>query len=96
MIKLLIRKMCIRDRSNVEKKHATNYEIESPGKLVLRRLKQNKFAMIGFALLIFMFVFSFIGPLLSPYGYNDRSALVKAAPSLKHWFGDVYKRQPVI
>ena len=84
------------DESNVEKKHATNYEIESPGKLVLRRLKQNKFAMIGLALLIFMFVFSFIGPLLSPYGYNDRSALVKAAPSLKHWFGTDYLGRDVL
>ena len=84
------------DESNVEKKHATNYEIESPGKLVLRRLKQNKFAMIGLALLIFMFVFSFIGPLLSPYGYNDRSALVKAAPSLKHWFGNDYLGRDVL
>lgn len=84
------------DESNVEKKHATNYEIESPGKLVLRRLKQNKFAMIGLALLIFMFVFSFIGPLLSPYGYNDRSALVKAAPSLKHWFGTDYIGRDVL
>ena len=84
------------DESNVEKKHETNYEIESPGKLVLRRLKQNKFAMIGLALLIFMFVFSFIGPLLSPYGYNDRSALVKAAPSLKHWFGTDYLGRDVL
>ena len=84
------------DESNVEKKHATNYEIESPGKLVLRRLKQNKFAMIGLALLIFMFVFSFIGPLLSPYGYNDRSALVKAAPSLTHWFGTDYLGRDVL
>lgn len=84
------------DESNVEKKHATNYEIESPGKLVLRRLKQNKFAMIGLALLIFMFIFSFIGPLLSPYGYNDRSALVKAAPSLKHWFGTDYLGRDVL
>lgn len=84
------------DESNVEKKHATNYEIESPGKLVLRRLKQNKFAMIGLALLIFMFVFSFIGPLLSPYGYNDRSALIKAAPSLKHWFGTDYLGRDVL
>lgn len=80
----------------LKKKHATNYEIESPGKLVLRRLKQNKFAMIGLALLIFMFVFSFIGPLLSPYGYNDRSALVKAAPSLKHWFGTDYLGRDVL
>ena len=84
------------DESNVEKKHATNYEIESPGKLVLRRLKQNKFAMIGLALLIFMFIFSFIGPLLSPYGYNDRSALIKAAPSLKHWFGTDYLGRDVL
>lgn len=84
------------DESNVEKKHATNYEIESPGKLIIRRLKQNKFAMIGLALLIFMFIFSFIGPLLSPYGYNDRSALVKAAPSLKHWFGTDYLGRDVL
>ena len=84
------------DESNVDKKDATNYEIESPGKLIIRRLKQNKFAMIGLALLIFMFIFSFIGPLLSPYGYNDRSALIKAAPSLKHWFGTDYLGRDVL
>ena len=84
------------DESNVDKKDATSYEIESPGKLIIRRLKQNKFAMIGLALLIFMFIFSFIGPLLSPYGYNDRSALIKAAPSLKHWFGTDYLGRDVL
>lgn len=84
------------DKSTVEKKDTTNYEIESPGKLVIRRLKQNRFAMVGLALLIFMIIFSFIGPLISPYGYNDRSALVKAAPSLKHWFGTDYLGRDVL
>ena len=84
------------EKSTVENKKTKNNEIESPGKLVIRRLKQNKFAMIGLALLIFMIVFSFIGPLLSPYGPNDRSALVKAAPSFKHWFGTDYLGRDVL
>ena len=84
------------DKSTIESNSEVNNDIESPGKLVLRRIRQNKFAMIGLGLLIFMFVFSFIGPFLSPYGYNDRSALVKAAPSFKHWFGTDYLGRDIL
>lgn len=84
------------DKSTIESNSEVNNDIESPGKLVLRRIRQNKFAMIGLGLLIFMFVFSCIGPFLSPYGYNDRSALVKAAPSFKHWFGTDYLGRDIL
>lgn len=84
------------DEATVENDNKLNHEIESPGKLVIRRLKQNKFAMLGLGLLIFMILFSFVGPLISPYGYNDRSALVKVAPSFKHWLGTDYLGRDIL
>ena len=43
-------------------------KIVTPGQLVFRRFIKNKLAIIGFVILILMAIFSFIGPLLSPYG----------------------------
>ena len=43
----------------------------SPGALVRRRFFRNRVAVIGLAILIFMFVFSFIGGLVSPYSQDQ-------------------------
>ncbi|WP_223111614.1 ABC transporter permease subunit [Thiospirochaeta perfilievii] len=43
-------------------------KIITPGQLVLKRFKKNKLAIVGVYILIFMFLFSFIGPFFSPYG----------------------------
>ena len=42
-------------------------KVLSPGQLVVRRFIRNKTAIAGLAILIFMFVFSFIGGIISPY-----------------------------
>ena len=42
-----------------------------PGALVAKRLLRNRLAVVGMSILIFMFVFSFIGGLLSPYGEDE-------------------------
>ena len=39
----------------------------SPGRLVLKRFFRNKVAVTGLAILAFMFVFSFLGGVISPY-----------------------------
>ena len=62
-------------------------KLESPWRIVFRRLKKNKLALFGLALIVIMFLFSFIGPLFSPYGYNTQDAAKKLAPSFAHWLG---------
>lgn len=52
------------------------------------RLKKNKIAMLGLFMIIFIALFSFIGPFLVPYTYEktdlERTFL---SPSWQHWFG---------
>lgn len=45
-----------------------NQVIMSPGQLVIRRFLRNKLAIVGICVLIFMILFSFIGPLFVSYG----------------------------
>lgn len=62
--------------------------IESPWRMAFRRLKKNKLAMVGLFFLIFMFIFSFIGPILSPYDMIQTNVLnANKAPSAQHWLG---------
>lgn len=42
-------------------------KVLSPGRLVTKRFFRNKLAIVGLAILIFMFVFAFIFPLFYPY-----------------------------
>jgi peptide/nickel transport system permease protein len=46
---------------------ARRVKVLSPGMLVFKRFIRNQLAVVGFAILFFMFVFSFLGPFLSPY-----------------------------
>lgn len=43
----------------------------SPGALVRRRFFRNKVAVLGLGILIFMFIFSFVGGLVSPYDQDQ-------------------------
>ncbi len=43
-------------------------KVVSPGKMVLRRFFRSKLSLVGLITLFLMFAFSFIGPLLSPWG----------------------------
>jgi len=55
-----------------------------------RRLKQNRAAMVGLALIIVLFLAATIGPLCSPYSYSDQNLTpqgINQAPSWQHWFG---------
>lgn len=46
-------------------------KVLSPGRLVAKRFFRNKLAMVGLAILIAMFVFSFLCPLFYPYGQTE-------------------------
>ncbi len=53
-----------------------------------RRLVANRLALGGLALFGLVTVFSFPGPLVSPYSYEEQDLEYNArGPSLKHWLG---------
>lgn len=58
-----------------EKKYSLNddrrVKVLSPGALVAKRFFRNRLAVTGMAILIFMFVFSFIGGIVSPYDQDQ-------------------------
>lgn len=54
----------------------------------LRRFRKNKFAVGGLFFIVFMLLFSFIGPFLSPYLPDKLNALmINKPPSFKHFLG---------
>lgn len=60
----------------------------SPWKLAFLQMKKNKLAMAGLVVLILMFLFCFIGPLLSPYSIDTMNAANgNKGPSAQNWFG---------
>ena len=46
---------------------ARRVKVMSPGMMVFKRFVRNKLAIVGFCIIVFMFLFSFIGPFFSPY-----------------------------
>lgn len=53
-----------------------------------RRLKKNRFAMAGLVLIIVLIIFAILGPILSPYEYDQTDLNNVYAPiSIKHIFG---------
>lgn len=55
---------------------------------VFRRLIKMKMPLLGLAFLLFIVIFSFIGPFFSPYlnlGVNPTN--INQSPSLEHWLG---------
>jgi len=46
-------------------------KVLSPGALVAKRFFRNRLAVTGMSVLVFMFIFSFIGGLISPYGEKE-------------------------
>ncbi len=47
-------------------------KVLSPGAMVAKRFFRNRIAVVGLVILAFMFVFSFVGGILSPYGENQQ------------------------
>lgn len=46
-------------------------KVLSPGQLVAKRFFRNRLAMVGLVILIVMFLFSFVGGMVSPYGESQ-------------------------
>ena len=60
----------------------------SPWRLAMRRFLKNRLALMGLIILTFMFILSFVGPLLSPYVVEDYDIKYKnVAPNWAHWLG---------
>ena len=56
--------------------------------VVIRRLLKNRVALIGLGFLIFVFLFSFVGPFFSPYTKSGVDATaINQPPSSAHWLG---------
>ena len=47
-------------------------KVLSPGAMVAKRFIRNRIAVVGLAILTFMFLFSFVGGIISPYGENQQ------------------------
>ena len=47
-------------------------KVLSPGAMVAKRFFRNRLAVIGLIMLLAMFIFSFIGGLVSPYGQDEQ------------------------
>ncbi len=55
-----------------------------------RRLKQNRAAMVGLAVIVVLFLLALFGPYFCPYSYSDQDLTpqgINQPPSLKHWLG---------
>jgi oligopeptide transport system permease protein len=53
-----------------------------------KRLKANKLAMLGLALIFIMMMAAVFGPWLSTHSYSDQNLLLaNKPPSAEHWFG---------
>src|SRR5690625_2563906 len=54
-----------------------------------RRFKQNKLAILGIIVIVFLAVMSITGTMISGHNYSDNSLLdAYQSPSLEHWFGN--------
>ncbi len=55
---------------------------------VVRRLRQNRLALLGFWIIVVLTVMAAIGPSLVPYSYDEQDLLAaNDSPSIRHWFG---------
>ena len=66
----------LRDDQNGEEQFSLNddrrVKVLSPGAMVAKRFFRNRIAVVGLAVLAFMFLFSFVGGVISPYAENEQ------------------------
>ena len=63
----------------------------SPGMLVFKRFIRNKLAVLGLVILVLMFLFSFVGPFLSPY--TQTQVFYKQDTISKDYAGAIYNTE---
>jgi oligopeptide transport system permease protein len=58
------------------------------------KLRKNKLALFGFAILLFLIVVSLLTPWIAPYSYEEQNLMLGATtPSANHWLGtDIFGR----
>jgi oligopeptide transport system permease protein len=66
----------------------TSHQANSFGKLIWKKFTGSPSALISAFFIIFAIIFSFIGPMISPYAYDQTiKGSENLAPSLDHWLG---------
>ena len=60
-----------------EESLADRVKVMSPGRLVLKRFFRSKLSVVGLTMLLLLFLFSFVGPFLSPYGETQNAGAKK-------------------
>jgi len=62
--------------------------LTSRGRLVARRFLRSRTAVAGMVVIVALFLFAYVGPLLSPWEFDelDYTAFLQP-PSAEHWFG---------
>lgn len=70
---------------------ARRVKVLSPGMLVFKRFIRNKLAVVGLFILVFMFTFSFIGPLFSPHGQTQ--VFTGLGSMSKDYAGAIYNQE---
>lgn len=74
------------EKEEVALDDTTRIKVLSPGQLVFKRFIRSKLSVIGMAVLLFMFLLCFLGPLFSPYGEAE----------LFYRYESVYSKQATI
>ncbi|MFD1046352.1 ABC transporter permease [Kibdelosporangium lantanae] len=60
----------------------------SRGRLVMRRFLRKRLAMVGLVVIVLLYLLAFLGPLFSPWGYDDPDyEAFLSPPTTEHWFG---------
>jgi oligopeptide transport system permease protein len=78
-------------------KSEVNYGAQSLWQIAIKNLKRNRMAMVGLYTLLTMLVLVIIGPLLSPYEYDEQSLEHQySPPSLHHPFGTDLKGRDLL
>lgn len=70
---------------------ARRVKVLSPGMLVFKRFIRNKLAVVGLAILVFMFTFAFLGPLFSPY--EQAQYFTNLGSMVKDYAGAIYNEE---
>ena len=58
-------------------------KVLSPGAMVAKRFFRNRVAVFGMIVLVLMFIFSFVGGVISPYEEDEKFNLMNSAPESK-------------
>lgn len=74
--------------SNPNENEAETFITSSPWRDTYRQLRKNKFAILGFIIILFFLLLGLLAPWLTQYGYEEQVLVDRLqAPSAEHWLG---------